>query len=155
MTTQLSRAILLGGLTAGVLDAIDALIAYKAVLGLAPIPIYQFVASGLLGRGAFAGGVATAGLGLAIHFCIAFTAAAIFTVAAARIPALGRHFVISGSMYGISVYTVMNYLVIPLSAIGPSPWSLPLFVNGVVGHALLVGLPIAYFARTVPIVTRP
>ena len=41
----------------------------------------------------------------------------------------------------------MNYIVIPLSRIPASPFSLPLFLNGLIGHALLVGLPIAYAAR--------
>lgn len=130
-------------MTAGVLDAIDALIAFKIVLGLAPVPIYQFVASGILGKQAFAGGLATAGLGLGIHFFIAFTAAAVYNLAVRRVPFVGRHVIVSGLTFGVGVYAFMNAVVIPLSAIGVSAWSWPLFVNGVVGHALLVGLPIA------------
>jgi hypothetical protein len=139
--------IIRGGLAAGILDALDAIIAFKITLGLDPLSIYQFVASGILGKAAFAGGAAVAGLGLAIHFGIAFTAAAVYNLAATRVASLRTHFVRSGLAFGVAVYGFMTYVVIPASAIGPSPWSLPLFVNGVVGHALLVGLPIAYFAR--------
>lgn len=145
--TQIRNAILAGGLVAGILDAIDAVIAFKAVLGFDPVPIYQFVASGLLGPSAFAGGAATALLGLAVHFLIAFVAAAIFVLASVAIPALRRRPFLSGAVFGIGVYGVMNYIVIPLSRIPASPFSLPLFLNGLVGHALLVGLPIAYAAR--------
>ena len=45
------------------------------------------------------------------------------------------------------MFAVMNYVVIPLSRIPAAPFSLPLFLNGIIGHALLVGLPIAYAAR--------
>jgi hypothetical protein len=37
----------------------------------------------------------------------------------------------------------MNYVVIPLSLIPSAPFNLVLFINGMFGHALLVGLPSA------------
>jgi hypothetical protein len=51
--------------------------------------------------------------------------------------------VLFGLLYGTAVYFFMNYLVLPLSA----PFHLGLFLNGVIGHALLVGIPIALCAR--------
>lgn len=146
VSSKFWRATVKGGLVAGLLDAVDAIIAFKLVLGLAPIPIYQFVASGIVGSKAFTGGLATAALGLAIHFLIAFTAAAVYNVAALRMTALKARYASCGLAFGFFVYAFMNYLVIPLSAIPPSSFSLPLFINGVAGHALLVGLPIAFFA---------
>lgn len=145
--TRLLSAIAVGGLAAGILDAIDAVVAFKLVLGFDPVPIYQFVASGMLGPSAFTGGAATALLGLGIHFLIAFSAAAVFTLASLRLPQLRRSALTYGALFGIGVYAVMNYAVIPLSRIPPSPFSLPLFLNGVIGHALWVGLPIALAAR--------
>ncbi len=141
------RAILVGGLVAGVLDGLDAVVAFKIVSGLDPIQIYQYVASGLLGPGAFEGGVASALLGFAFHFLIAFSAAAVFVFASLRVPWLGRAYCVSGPVFGLVVWAVMNYIVIPLSRIPPSPFALPLFLNGVIGHALFVGLPIAYVAH--------
>src|SRR6266496_6577767 len=43
----------------------------------------------------------------------------------------------------------MNFIVLPLSAVGPrtGPISWAVFLNGVIGHALLVGLPISLPAR--------
>ena len=110
------------------------------------VPIYQFVASGLLGKEAFSGGLGSAGLGLAIHFLIAFAAAGVYTVAARRWKLLIQKWPVCSLTYGVLVYLVMNYAIIPLSRIEPSPFSLPLFLNGVFGHALLVGLPIGFFA---------
>jgi hypothetical protein len=145
--TSMTRAILIGGAAAGILDAIDAIVAFKAVLGFDPIPIYQFVASGMLGPSAFAGGVSTALVGVAVHFLIAFCAAAAFVLASTRFPVLTERFVAAGAVFGVGVYAFMNYVVIPLSLIPPSPFSLPLFLNGVLGHAAFVGIPIAYVAR--------
>ena len=52
-----------------------------------------------------------------------------------------------GLLYGVTVYFFMNYLVLPLSAVGPSPFKLGLFLNGVIGHALFVGVPVAWIGR--------
>ena len=146
-TSQLVRAVFLGGLAAAILDSIDAIIAYKVAFGFNPVSIYQFVASGLLGQSAFAGGIPTALLGVLIHLAIAFSAAGVFSVASLKLEPLRTHFILAGIGFGFLVYAFMSYLVIPLSAIPPSPFSLPLLVNGLAGHALFVGLPIAFFAR--------
>ena len=41
----------------------------------------------------------------------------------------------------------MNYLVIPLSRVGLRPFSFRLFLPAFIGHAFLVGLPLALIAR--------
>jgi hypothetical protein len=144
---RIVRAILIGGSLAAVLDGLDAIVAYRIVLGLDPVQIYQFVASGMLGPGAYAGGAGTALIGVAVHCLVAFGAAAAFTLASVRLPWLVEHAAAAGTGFGLGVFVFMNYVVIPLSLIPMSAFSLPLFVNGVVGHALFVGLPIAFAAR--------
>ena len=141
------RAIVAGGLAAAVLDAVDALVAYKLAYGMSPLAIYQFVASGLLGKAAYAGGLTAALLGVAVHLLVAFTAATVFVVASERLPGLRRDAVGWGLAFGVAVFVVMTFVVIPLSRIGGSMPSLPLLANGVLGHAFLVGLPIALAAR--------
>lgn len=141
------RAIVAGGLAAAVLDAVDAVVAYKLAFGMSPLVIYQFVASGLLGKAAYSGGVSTALVGLGVHFLVAFSAATVFVLASERFPGLRRGAVGWGMAFGLVVFTVMNLVVIPLSRIGASVPSLPLLANGLVGHAFLVGLPIALAAR--------
>lgn len=141
------QAIVTGGLAAAVLDAVDALVAYKLAFGMSPLVIYQFVASGLLGQAAYAGGTATALVGLGVHFLVAFTAAAVFVLGSERLPQLRRDAVGWGLAFGVAVFAVMSFVVTPLSRIPPSTPSLPLILNGVIAHALLVGLPIALAAR--------
>jgi ABC-type transport system involved in multi-copper enzyme maturation permease subunit len=153
-TEQLQRGfqiILLGGLVAGVLDATNGVIAYYLAFGMNPVQVLQYIASGAFGAASFKEGILMAGAGLIFHFFIAFTVAAVFYIAAKFIPRLKEYFVLSGLGYGAAVYMVMNYLVLPLSSVAPSAFSLPLFLNGVFGHALLVGLPISWFASRPPL----
>jgi len=140
------EAISWGGLIAGVLDAIDGVIAY-GTQGLSPIQVLQYIASGALGKSAFQGGLATAALGAGFHFTIAWVAAAVFVLASRQLEILKTHAVLAGLIYGAAVYFFMNYLVLPLSAVAPATFQLGLFLNGVIGHAVFVGLPIALFAR--------
>jgi hypothetical protein len=141
------RATLLGGAVIAVLDGLDAIVAYRLVLGLDPVTIYQFVASGMLGPEAFSGGVGAALVGVLVHCAVAVAAAGSYAFASARWSVLVGRPAVFGALYGLLVFGAMNYGVIPLSLIPPSPFSLPLFVNGVVGHVLFVGLPAAYVAR--------
>jgi len=143
-----SHAIFWGGLVAGTLDAVDGVIAF-GTQGLNPIQVLQYIASGVLGQSAFRGGMATAVFGAILHFLIAWAAAAVFVFASQRIAALKTQAVLVGSLYGVAVYFFMNYLVLPLSAVAPSPFHIGLFLNGVIGHALFVGLPIALYARRI------
>jgi hypothetical protein len=142
------QAILWGGLMAGTLDAVDGVIAF-GTQGLNPIQVLQYIASGALGQAAFRGGLATAALGALLHFIIAWVAAGVFVFASRWMPVLRTRAVFFGLLYGVGVYFFMNYLVLPLSAVARRPFHLGLFLNGVIGHALFVGLPIALCARRI------
>ena len=141
------QAILWGGLLCGVLDAAYSVAAYGLHAGLNPIQVLQFIASGLLGSSAFEGGLAAAGLGAVLHFLISFVVAAVYFAASRWIPVLRTQAVTFGLLFGAAVYLVMSYVVLPLSAVAPSPFSLAMFLNGIIGHALFVGMPIALYAR--------
>ena len=140
------QAIFWGGLVAGILDAVDGVIAF-GTQGLNPIQVLQYIASGALGQSAFQGGLATAALGAAFHFIIAWVAAGVFVLATRRLEILKTHAVPAGLLYGAAVYFFMSYLVLPLSAVAASTFHVGLFLNGVIGHALFVGFPISLFAR--------
>lgn len=141
------KAVLLGGLVAGVLDALDGVVAFYLAFGMNPIQVLQFIASGALGNASFEGGLGTAFLGMLFHFGIAFVAAGVFALAATRVPAVKKHWLASGLAYGAWVWFFMNFVVLPQTQVAAAAPSVGLLLNGVIGHALLVGLPIAYFAR--------
>ena len=142
------QAVLFGTVTVGVLDILDAFI-FFGLRGIPPIGILQSIASGLLGRASYAGGAPTAVLGLFLHFFIAFVVVLVYYLASRRLPVLTRHPVVCGVVYGLLVYAVMNLIVVPLSAAAVGAWPPPLpgLLNGLLIHALGVGLPSALFAR--------
>ncbi|MGE0131557.1 MAG: hypothetical protein AB7U82_26040 [Blastocatellales bacterium] len=139
--------ILYGGLAVGVLDGLAAVISSYVLRGTSPIRIFQFIASGLLGPEAFRGGWATTLLGVLLHFLIAFIVTTIYYGASIRFPTLIRRAVICGMSYGVMVYFVMSYVVLPLSAVRQGAFSLRGLLTGVLVHAFCVGLPIALIAR--------
>ena len=144
------ESILLGGLAVGILDILDAITFSAIRSGTKPVTVLQSVAAGLLGReAAFNGGARTAAFGLALHFLNATLFAIAFYVLSRFSPTLIRHAVIAGLLYGVAAHLVMQYIVLPNSALGPRtrPFTLVVHVNGYLGHALLVGLPIALIAR--------
>ena len=141
--------ILYGGLIVGILDLLFAFTFYGLILGVKPLRIFQSVAAGLLGRTAYEGGVRTFLLGLLLHFVVATCIATVYYLASRMLPVLIRYAVVSGLVYGMIAYLGMNYVVVPLSAIGPrsAPPRLSIFLTEIIGHAFLVGLPLALLAR--------
>jgi hypothetical protein len=136
------RAILPAGLLAGVLDITAAFVVY-GVRGVSPVRVLQSVASGLLGPAAYNGGPATAVLGALLHFFIALVAAAVYYAASRKIGALLHRPVVFGLLYGVAVYIVMAFVVLPLSAVAKRPFDPSMALVMVVVHMLCVGLPIA------------
>ena len=139
-------AIFWGGLLCGVFDIAYAF-AEWALRGVPPIRILQAIATGLLGPASFRGGMATAALGLSLHFLIAFGAATVYYSASRFLPLLTREAVICGMLFGIAVYCFMHYVVIPLSRIRRRPFDVVYDSIEIVEHMLLVGLPIALATR--------
>ncbi|HEV2862288.1 MAG TPA: hypothetical protein VGX48_14855 [Pyrinomonadaceae bacterium] len=141
------ETIVYGGLAVGVLDGLFALVFYGLVMGAKTPRIFQSVAAGLLGASAFEGGVKTFLIGVLLHFVVATCIAAVYYAASLKLPVLIRRAVVCGLVYGLIAYLVMNYVVVPLSAIGWRPFSFKSFLPAFVAHAPLVGLPVALVAR--------
>lgn len=146
--TAARRAILGGGLIAATLDLGYAFTAW-GMKGVAPERILQSVASGWLGTAAFQGGAVAALLGAVSHYGILLVAASLYWLASDRLTALADKPEWFGPLYGLVIYGVMNYLVVPLSAAPPRPGMPPwdLLLGGLLIHAFGVGLPIALATR--------
>jgi hypothetical protein len=139
--------ILYGGLVVGILDGLFALIYYGLYLGIPMLRVFQSVASGVLGQSAFEGEVKTFLLGVGLHFVVAFCIAAVYYLASLKLPVLIRQAVICGLVYGVIAYLGMNYVIIPLSAVPPRRFNLPVFLTALIGHIFLVGLPLGLITR--------
>ena len=141
-------AILAGGGIAATFDILYAIVYSWIRANVPPIAILQSVASGLLGQRAYDGGRATALLGLCLHYAMGFLIAAIFWFASRRLKFMTRHAVPAGLLYGVCVYFVMNFVVLPLSAFPTPITHTPsrMAIN-IVAHMVLFGLPIALATR--------
>lgn len=139
-------AIAVGGLAAGVFDLLGAI----AVYWPAPLAgILRSIAAGALGSAAArSGGAGTAALGLLLHFVVAVGAATVFVAACRVAPWLVHRPWLSGPLFGLLVFLTMNYVVVPLSAIGrwPGPWTTATWWIVAV-HLVGVGPPIAVAAH--------
>jgi len=134
-------AILVGGLTAGALDLLQACILFGWDIPLA-------IAGGLLGRQAFHGGVGTYLLGVFLHFFIALSAAATYYGASRKLGFLTEHPLVCGLFFGAAVEQVMNLVVLPLSALhARGPYRLHDLIQGLLVHMVVVGLPISFSVR--------
>ena len=142
------RPVVLGGVIAGALDLVY-ICTLWAARGVSPVRILQSVAAGWVGRdAAMQGGLATATLGLFSHFGIAVVMACVYYAASRRWPILREQPVRHGALYGVLLYVVMTYVVVPLSAAGGNgvAWQ---WINlaHIAAHVLLVGIPCALAAR--------
>jgi uncharacterized membrane protein YagU involved in acid resistance len=137
------KSLVYGGLIAGTID----IGAASLISIISPLVILQAVASGLLGRAAFQGGAGVMVLGLLLQWGMSILIAAFFTLAASQWPSLARRWILWGTLYGVVVFIVMNYVVVPLSA-ASHRWTHPLswFIEN--GAAMLVfGWIVAFTAK--------
>jgi len=141
-----TKAIVSAGTICGIMDITAALVVY-GMMGAKPLRLLQGIAGGVLGPRTYSGGIATALLGLALHFVIAFGAAAVFFIASRGLRFLLDHAVLSGILYGVAVYFFMQRFVIPLSKATRNPFSLKFMIIGIIIHIFCVGLPIALSIR--------
>jgi hypothetical protein len=147
MNSRALAAILWGGLIAGTLDLTYACVSW-ALRGVGPVRIMQSIATGVLGPEAFEGGAGSAVLGVVLHFFILIVAAALYYAASRKFDLLTRQAVGSGLLYGVAIYVVMNFVVVPLSATAYRPTlTLGSVALNLGVHMILVGLPIALMVR--------
>lgn len=109
---RVALAIVVGGLIAGSID----IGAATLINMLDPRIILRFVAGGLEGKAALQGGAASAWLGLVLQWGMSILIAAIFVLAAQRLRWMTTRWFLAGLAYGVVVFAVMNYVVMPLSA---------------------------------------
>jgi uncharacterized membrane protein YagU involved in acid resistance len=141
---QIIFAALCGGLIAGAVDigAASLITQYNVVR------ILHIIAGGLLGKAALEGGSGTAVLGFVLQEAMGVVIALIYGVGSSRWPNLARRWVPAGIAYGIVVYFVMNYGVVPLSALHSHPHFHAASFAENMAAMWVFGLIVSFFART-------
>lgn len=141
-----ARAFLTAILTGGLLAATIDIGAACLINGRSVTSILHTIAGGLLAKRAFSGGSATALLGAALQEAMGLIIAAIYVAVALRIPSMSRRWLTSGLAYGVIIFLVMNYVVVPLSAWRRYPHFSPAgFIANLIAM-LLFGLIVSYCA---------
>jgi hypothetical protein len=139
---NIRRTILTAVATAGTLDLLSAFV-FSAMNGHGPIRVLQSVASGPFGPTMMDGGAEAAALGLLVHYTLMTVMVTVFVLAATRLPILLRQPVLAGLAYGLGLYLVMYWIVLPLRypAVFPQTglWQMG---NALFSHLICVGLPI-------------
>lgn len=83
--------------------------------------VFQSIAVGVLGRESFQGGVASALLGAALHLFIATMFVVAANLVGRRLPRILQQPLAYGPAYGVLLYLIMNFVVMPLSRVGATP----------------------------------
>jgi len=139
--------ILTTGLLAGVLDGLGAIANYSLKGGKNPEVIFKFIASGVFGKSAMAGGLEMILSGVIFHLCIAIIWTALFFTLYQRFKINKVNWALAGVVYGIVVWIGMNGIVLPLSNTNPLPHSASNIAIGIIILMLCIGLPISNSAR--------
>ncbi|MEO5761367.1 MAG: hypothetical protein ABIR28_03555 [Vicinamibacteria bacterium] len=146
--SSLPRAILGSGFIVGLLDATSAMVHAYALRGTTPNRIWKYVASGAFGPAANTGGPEMIVAGLLFHFFIATCWTGLFFILAEKVPTLREHKVIAGALYGIFIWLAMNFVIVPMSRIGPFPVRLTLpTILQIMIHLFIIGVPISLLAN--------
>lgn len=144
--SSFAKSVLISGSIIGVLDGLAAITSAYLSKGVTPDRVFQFVASGALGRDSFQGGVATVLIGVMFHFFIATSFTAFFFWIASIKKQLLDQLFITGALYGVSVWLTMQYAVIPLSRITPGRFNPVQAAIGIGIHIFVIGIPIVWLA---------
>jgi len=132
----------------GTLDIVYAAVS-SVVQGGTVTGMLHAVASGPFGAEAAKWGVGGAIAGLATHYAIMGAMVATWFLVVRRIPVITRQpWWLTGTIYGLILYTIMNGIVLPLRFGSPFPPAD--LVKGAIAlfpHIFFVGLPLAWLTR--------
>ena len=143
-----ARGWLLRGIAAvAVLDIGAAFVVAALARGTSPARVLQAIASGLVGSVAYMGGWLTVVLGALLHTMIATGVVLVLYLAARRWPALVARPVPAGALYGVLVWAVMQFVVLPLSQLRMGQRAPAGMARAIMIHILFVGIPAALAVR--------
>lgn len=147
ITTRPVPWLLLAAVCATALDLGFAAL-FWASEGVAAIRIPQSIASWLLGRAAFDGGLATAMLGMLVYLALMWALAALYSRLSRPFPQLLRQPSRFGLAYGAVMYGLVFHIGVPLfTAAGPASQRADWIAACILAYMVLVGLPCAWASR--------
>jgi hypothetical protein len=146
-TNSLFIEIIKAGLIVGTLDISAAFIYYYIATGNKDVfTILRYIASAVFGKEALTGGAGMSIAGLIFHYLIAVSFTIFFFWLYRRVTFLSKNIVLTGIVYGLFIWAVMNLLVVPFSKIGSRPFNLRNASINALILIICIGIPLAFMA---------
>jgi uncharacterized membrane protein YagU involved in acid resistance len=141
------KTIVLAGLLVGSLDIIAALVNFYIKTGKDPLIVLKYIASAVFGKSAFSGGNTMAIWGLLLHFLIAFIWTFFFFLLYPKLRLLSWNRIITGILYGIFIWIIMNQLVVPISKATAGAFNMKQAIIAVLILIAAIGIPLSFIAH--------
>jgi hypothetical protein len=146
------KEIIKAGLLVGTLDILAACIQFFINTHKEPSVVFKFIASGVFGTAAFSGGTPMIIAGLAFHYVIALAFTFVFFAIYPKLHSFLRNKILTGIFYGAFIWSIMKFVVLPLSRIPSQPFT---YSGAAIAMAILImciGIPLALMAsKTYPL----
>lgn len=140
------KTVLGAGLLAGGLDIAAALIQFYIKTGKDPLIVLKYIASAVFGSDAYkSDGMAV--WGLLFHFIVAFIWTILFFLIYPKLRLLSWNRVVTGILYGIFIWIMMNRIVVPLSNAATGEFDIKQAAIAVLILICAVGLPLSFIAH--------
>ncbi len=146
---NLTLNVLKSGLMVGTLDILAAFIQFYVKTQKNPMAVLHFIASGVFGKDAFTGGSKMAAFGLLFHYLIAFGFTLLFFMLYPQLKVVIKNKFMLGIIYGIFIWLVMQFLILPLSQAPPIKFTLQSATTAVVILIACIGIPLSAYAERI------
>lgn len=141
------KQILKAALVAGCLDIIAACTQAWLAKSITPGIVLKYIASGVFGKDAFAGGSGMILFGLLMHFLIAFACTVAYFLVYPKLKLLHVHILLSSLLIAAIAWAVTTQLVIPLSQVKSAPFDIAKALMAIAILYVCIGLPVSYFTK--------
>jgi hypothetical protein len=146
--TKRNAKILQAGLIVGTLDILSAFIYYYIKSGKTNfLVIFKFIASGIFGKAAGDGGTDMILAGFILHYAIAFSFTVFFFWLYPKVNVMSKNRIVTGVIYGLFVWALMNLVVVPLSNTVHRPFKIEGALINMGILIVCIGLPLSFIAN--------
>jgi hypothetical protein len=140
------QTILLAALLVGTLDILSAFVDVYVNTGKNPLIVLNYIATAAIGKTEFTAGNGGAVTGLLLHYIIAFVFTFLFFWLYTSINLLSKNWVLAGIVYGLFIWAVMNFIVVPLSNVRTAPFTAIRLIKAALILIVMIGLPLSFIA---------
>jgi hypothetical protein len=145
--SSFNKRLLITVLIAGTLDITSAYVNIFIQTGHISRRMFQYIAGGALGlKNTLNGGAPVILLGIFFHYFIVFSFTLFFFFLYRKNRIFGLNKYLAALLYGIFIWTVMNLVVLPLSALPPGKVTFGKALLDSAILAVMIGLPVSLSA---------